>query len=176
MTARAKGAAPAAPRPRSASGPNISEARRRELGYGTIKLRLPLDVLAILEEESERSDLSRAELVDSAIRLFCKSDGGKPAVHRSIVDRARAGEVVAIDESASSISFAELLQRATAEAVTGERRAIDEAVGTWAAQADMTPEQWARFWGVSVRRVFEGTTMRSVISATTDAGTLVYVR
>lgn len=68
MTKRTNGAAPAAPR---RSGSNLSDARRAELGYGRITLRLPIDTLAILEAEAEASGLSRTELVDSAIRLHC---------------------------------------------------------------------------------------------------------
>jgi len=62
------------PKPRSRSGPNLTEARRRELGYGSIKVRLPLDVLKLLAEESERSGWSRAELLDACIRLYLGTD------------------------------------------------------------------------------------------------------
>jgi hypothetical protein len=64
-----------APKPRaSRSGSNLSDARRAELGYGRLTLRLPLDVLEALTEESESSGLARWELVDSAIRLYVGTD------------------------------------------------------------------------------------------------------
>jgi hypothetical protein len=68
VTKRTTGAAKAAP---GRSGSNLTDARRAELGYGRITLRLPLDALAILADEAERSGYSRAELVDTAIRLHC---------------------------------------------------------------------------------------------------------
>ncbi|HWA29072.1 MAG TPA: hypothetical protein VG734_25705 [Lacunisphaera sp.] len=76
MAKRTNGAAPvkAAPRPRPRSGTNITESRRRELGYGSIKVRLPLDALAILAAEAERSGYTRAEILDACIRIYCKSD------------------------------------------------------------------------------------------------------
>ena len=73
MTKRTTGAAQAAAVParrKSTSGSILTEERRRELGYGSIKLRLPLDVLAMLQAESDESGYSRAELVDAAIRLY----------------------------------------------------------------------------------------------------------
>jgi hypothetical protein len=66
MTKRTR-AAQAAP---SRSGTNITDARRAELGYGRLTLRLPLDALEMLAAEAERSEYSRAELVDSMIRMY----------------------------------------------------------------------------------------------------------
>jgi hypothetical protein len=54
--------------PKTRSGSNLSDARRAELGYGRLTLRLPLDALELLRVESERSGRSRAELIDAAVR------------------------------------------------------------------------------------------------------------
>lgn len=72
MSRRAK--APAAKPRASRSGSNLSDARRAELGYGRLTLRLPLDAIAALTEEAESSGLARWELVDAAIRLYVGTD------------------------------------------------------------------------------------------------------
>jgi hypothetical protein len=67
VTKRSNGAAKAAPKRKP--GRSLTEAERTTLGYGTIKLRLPLDALAQLAELSDEGDASRAEIVDSLIRI-----------------------------------------------------------------------------------------------------------
>jgi uncharacterized protein (DUF1778 family) len=59
------------PKPR-ASGPTIPEATRAERGQGRLTLRLPVDVLALLEAEAERTGDTRSELVAAAVLLHCK--------------------------------------------------------------------------------------------------------
>ncbi|UOF77331.1 orf omegA-bindinG-regulatory protein compleX [Caudoviricetes sp.] len=51
------------------SGTVWTEADYRARGYGTVKLRLPLDTLEMLAREAHDSGLSRAELVDEMIRI-----------------------------------------------------------------------------------------------------------
>ena len=68
---------PRKPKPR-ASGATIPEAERAARGQGRLTLRLPVDVLAILERESERSGYTRSELVETAILLHCDPKGKRP--------------------------------------------------------------------------------------------------
>lgn len=74
---RESGRAPAnrMPAPKR-SGTTWTEADYRAAGYGTIKLRLPLDVLALLDQYADEADVSRAEIVDALVR------GGAPDVSR----------------------------------------------------------------------------------------------
>lgn len=50
------------------SGTTWTEADYRARGYGTVKLRLPLDALALLDQYAALADVSRAEIVDALIR------------------------------------------------------------------------------------------------------------
>jgi hypothetical protein len=75
MTKR-NGAAKAAPK--RASGRNLTEAERTANGYGSVKLRLPQDALAQLAELADEGGASRAEIVDSLIRIeWAKTPGRK---------------------------------------------------------------------------------------------------
>lgn len=72
------------PQPRAAKAPkrkpgrSLTEAERVKLGFGTIKLRLPTDALAQLAELADEGEASRAEIVDSLIRIeWAKTPGRK---------------------------------------------------------------------------------------------------
>lgn len=58
------------------SGTTWTEADYRARGYGSVKLRLPLDVLALLDQYASEADVSRAEIVDALVR------GGAPDASR----------------------------------------------------------------------------------------------
>lgn len=57
------------PRP-TRSGTQWSDADYAAKGYGSIKLRLPLDALEMLATKAEREGCSRAQLVDAAVRAY----------------------------------------------------------------------------------------------------------
>lgn len=59
MTARRK--------PKSRSGPSLSDERRKALGYGRITLRLPHETLRRLLLLAKDAGCSRAEFVESAV-------------------------------------------------------------------------------------------------------------
>lgn len=50
------------------SGTTWTEADYLARGYGTVKLRLPLDALALLDQYANEADVSRAEIVDALVR------------------------------------------------------------------------------------------------------------
>jgi hypothetical protein len=77
------------PKPRT-SGATIPEAERAARGQGRLTLRLPVDVLAILAAESERSGYTRAELVATAIRLHCVPGAPAPSRARAPTKRPHA--------------------------------------------------------------------------------------
>lgn len=94
MTKRGNGAAKAAPkRAPGPSGTAWAESDYAAKGYGTIKLRLPLDALEQLAELADEGEASRAEIVDSLIRIeWAKTPGRKlvTAQDRLAADIARA--------------------------------------------------------------------------------------
>lgn len=56
-------------KPKSRSGPNLSDERRAELGQGRITLRIAQEALDQLGELSADSGYTRAELVETMIRV-----------------------------------------------------------------------------------------------------------
>jgi hypothetical protein len=46
-----------------AGGPSLSEARRREMGLGSIKLRLPLELIERLDMESKAKRIPRVAII-----------------------------------------------------------------------------------------------------------------
>lgn len=55
-------------RTKTRSGTAWTEADYRARGYGSVKLRLPLDALELLDQYASDAGVSRAEIVDALVR------------------------------------------------------------------------------------------------------------